>query len=200
MMEWYNSLSSLQKIFAYIAIPSTVVLLLQTLLFLFGIGNGDSDADGDPDTGDDGLALFSVRGIVAMLCVGGWSGIALLQTSLNKILAIIIAILCGVAALIGISLLIKLLMKLQSNGNIELSSAIGKTGQVYIPIPAAMKGTGKINIVLQEVYSEISAMTNDTETIKTGEIVRVVSTDGIGMLVVERVYKKLNTEEIQIKN
>ena len=197
MVTWYNSLNSIQHIFAYIAIPATAVLLIQTILVLLGIGDGDADADGDVETGDDGLMLFSVRGIVAMLCVGGWSGIALIETGMSSVLAITLAIICGIAAMLGISLIMKLLMKLQSNGNIELSGAIGKTGQVYLTIPPAMKGTGKVNIVLQDVYSECSAMTSDEKQIKTGELIRVVATDGVGMLIVERVNKE--TEEVSVE-
>lgn len=60
MLEWWNSLSLLAQIFASIAIPSTVVLLVQTVLMFIGIGH-DSDmgdglhfdgADGDADGGD----------------------------------------------------------------------------------------------------------------------------------------------------
>lgn len=190
MVSWYESLDAIQRIFAIIAIPSTAVLILQTILLLLGIGNGDADSDGDFETGDDGLALFSVRGIVAMLSVGGWSGIALIELNLNTMLVVTLSALIGILTLLGMALLIKVLLKLQSSGNIILSGAIGKTGQVYIPIPAKMNGSGKINITLQDKYSEIAAMTNDDTELKTGELVRVIAADEIGILVVERVVHK----------
>lgn len=187
MIAWFNSLTLIQRVFAVIAIPSTVILLLQTILLIFGFGDDDADSDGVPDDiGDDGLALFSIRGIVAMLCVGGWSGIVLSEAGLNNIVVVILAAVIGIAALVGMAMLIKLLLKLQSNGNIQLSNAVGKVGQVYVPIPADSKGTGKINITIQEKYSELSAMTTETTDIKTGEMVRVVATDEVGILMVER--------------
>ena len=196
MIQWFEELTTLQKIFAYIAIPSTVILVIQSLLLIFGIGDGDGDADMDTsvdidstETGGDGLALFSIRGIIAMLCIGGWSGIVLLDTGMNKVLAIIIAVALGIAALFGMAYLMKLMTKLQSSGNIVIENAIGKVGQVYIPIPASLKGSGKISITVQDKFTEFSAVTNDTVEIKTGEPVRVVATDDTGMLVVERITR-----------
>ncbi|PKM62944.1 MAG: hypothetical protein CVU97_02910 [Firmicutes bacterium HGW-Firmicutes-21] len=192
MIEWFNQLNSLQQIFCLIAIPSTLVLILQTILLLFGIGDGETDVDGDgigDGFGDDGLALFSVKGIMAFLCIGGWSGMALTGSDMNSVLAIFLATLCGLAALVGVAYVFKLMMSLQSSGNIDLANAIGKVGQVYIPIPGNAKGNGKITVIIQGTYSEVRAITNEAETLKTGEAVRVVSTDETGLLVVERVKK-----------
>jgi len=187
MSEWFNSLDSLQRIFAFIAIPSSAVLLLQTLLLLFGIGGADPDDIDVPF--DDGLVLFSVRGLVAMLCIGSWSGIVLGDTALHGAVVIILSIIIGFAALIGMALLIKLILKLQSSGNIQMSNAIGKVGQVYLTIPANGAGSGKINIIIQEKFTEAQAITRDEHDIKTGEVVRVVGTDDLGLFVVERVVK-----------
>ncbi len=186
MSEWFNSLDAIQRIFAYIAIPTSAILLIQTLLLLFGIGDGDGDEADIPDSGD-GLALFSIRGIVAMLCIGGWSGIVLGGTSLNDALVILISAVIGFAALVGMAFLIKLILKLQSSGNIQLANAIGKVGQVYLTIPPNGSGVGKVNVIVQEKFTEVQAMTHESSAIKTGETVRVVATDELGLFVVERV-------------
>jgi len=187
MSEWFSSLDSLQRIFSYVAIPATAVLLLQTILIFFGIGDAEAD-DGDIPA-DSGLTLFSVRGIVAMLCIGGWSGIVLGDTSLSDPIVILLAVIIGLCALFGMALLIRLILKLQSSGNIQLANAIGKVGQVYLTIPANGTGSGKVNIIIQETFTEVQAVTRDQSDIKTGEVVRVVSTDELGMFVVERVVK-----------
>lgn len=195
MANWWNSLTDIQRIFAFIGIPATLVLIVQTILLLFGIGDGDDgidlDGDGIPDEvgGDDGLSLFSIRGIVGMLCVAGWAGIVFIDFGISNILAIFLALLCGVATLFGIAYLMKAVLKLQSNGTIELGTAVGKTGQVYIPIPPKGTGRGKINVVVQDRYIEVDAVTNSEDTLKTGETVRVVSTDEMGLVMVERVMK-----------
>ena len=38
MFEWWESLGEVGRVFACVAIPSTVILFLQTILMLIGIG------------------------------------------------------------------------------------------------------------------------------------------------------------------
>ena len=83
----------------------------------------------------------------------------------------------------------KAVLKRQSNGTLQLGSAVGKTGQVYIPIPPKGTGRGKINIVVQDRYVELDAVTDSEDTLRTGETVRVISTDEMGLVMVERAIK-----------
>jgi len=195
MFEWFESLSEAAKIYAYIAIPSSVILLIQTVMVFIGFGDtdGDMDTDGIPDGdagGDDGFALFSVRGIMAFLCVGGWSGMAFAQSGIHIALVIAFSFILGFGALVGIAFLMRGFMKLQDQGNTDIANAVGKIGEVYIPIPSKGRGKGKITLVLQNKFSELSAISNDEEDIKTGESVRVVSTNGMDLVLVERLGKK----------
>ena len=52
MTEWWEALSSLGRVFACIAIPATLVLLIQTILSIIGLSGSDGDAD-VPDGGID---------------------------------------------------------------------------------------------------------------------------------------------------
>jgi len=54
MNAWWASLTWLERIFAYVAFPATLLLLLQTLMLLFGLGH-DADADADADLDGDGV-------------------------------------------------------------------------------------------------------------------------------------------------
>ena len=117
------------------------------------------EADGGEDS-DPGLRLFTVRGLVAFFAVGGWTGLAL-SKYLNAGLAVGLAFLAGAAA------------RLQDKGNLNVGHAIGKTGRVYIPIPACEKGQGKITIMLQERLVELDAVTKAQQQIPTGTPVRV---------------------------
>ncbi len=196
MIEWWNNMDTVGQIFALIAIPSTLVLVIQTVLLLFGIGGDDIDSDGvditgngvgdtPGDGGGDGLALFSLRGIMAMAAVGGWSGLVMYEAGINITVTVILAVAFGFITLVGIAYFMNLAMKLQANGNIELGYAIGKVGTVYIPIPADMKGSGKINLTIQERFIEVDAVTKCDRKLATGESVRVVATDETGLVVVE---------------
>jgi len=197
MIQWWNNLDTFARVYALIAVPSTLVLLVQTVMLFLGIGadedgidlTGNDQIDTPGDGGADGLALFSIRGIMSMLCVGGWSGLAMYASGVNQPLTVLISLVCGLAALFAIAYLMKAAMKLQSNGVIDLGSAIGKTGRVYIPIPANSEGNGKITLTIQERFIEADAITTADRKLATGEPVRVVATDGTGMLVVEPLSK-----------
>lgn len=193
MIQWWNNLDVFSRVYALIAIPSTLILLLQTVMLFLGLGadedgidlTGNDIPDTPGDGGADGLTLFSVRGIMAMLCIGGWSGLALYASDVSRPLTIVLSFLCGAAALFAIAYMMKAAMKLQSSGNIDLGHAIGKTGRVYIPIPANSTGSGKITLTVQERFIEAEAVTTAERKLATGEPVRVVATDNAGLLVVE---------------
>ena len=195
MINWWNELLLIQQIFALIALPSTLLIIIQTILMLIGIG-GDSGADADVDIDDgievpdDGLAIFSVRGVTSMLCITGWVAVALLETSLPQGVSIAIAIACGIATLIGMAYLMRAVYRLQSSGNIDVENCVGKIGEVYIPIPSTGNGSGKINLTVQEKFSEFTAITTSGEQLKTGAFVRVVAVSESGVLVVEPIDKK----------
>ena len=197
MIAWWNELQLAQQIFALIAIPSTLIMLIQTVMLLIGIGDGgEGDVDGDEvfEGDGDGLVLFSVRGVVSTLTVMGWSAVALLET-LAPALAISIAAVLGVATLFGMAFLMRAVAKLQASGNIDVENAVGKVATVYIPIPAGGKGSGKVTITLQEKYSEFTAITAGKEKLSTGELVRVVAVDGTGVLVVEPLVSEEEKDE-----
>lgn len=198
MIEWWNNMDLVGQIFALIAVPSTLVLVVQTILLLVGIGGDDLDADGVDITGNgigdtpgdggaDGLALFSLRGIMAMAAVGGWSGLVMYEAGIDLTVTVVLAAAFGFMALVGIAYLMKLAARLQQDGTLDLGYAIGKVGTVYIPIPAEMKGSGKISLTMQERFIEVDAMTTSGRKLSTGESVRVTATNENGMVVVEPV-------------
>lgn len=192
MLTWFSNMDLVGQIYALIAIPATLALVVQTVLLLFGIGAGDADADFDADAdlsdlveGGDGLVLFSLRGILSMAAIGGWSGLVMHEAGIAIVITVILSVAIGFMALVGIAWLMKISMKLQSNGNLNLGHAIGRVGTVYIPIPENMKGAGKINLTLQERFVEIGAVTSCDRKLMTGESVRIVATDETGLVVVE---------------
>ena len=193
MITWWNGLDLAQQIFALVGIGSTVILVIQTVMLLFGFGN-DSDADFDDVDADlsdgDGLALFTIKGIVAMLCVTGWTGVIFLGTDMPRVLSFILAFVCGFATLVFMAYAMKFISKLQSSGNIDIGNAVGKVGQVYIPIKPNGSSAGKVNITVQGQYSEFSAITTADHILATGSYVRVVAVDEAGTLVVEPIEKQ----------
>ena len=55
MFTWWDSLSLVAQIFACIAVPATLVLVIQTVLMLIGVGDEGGDADIEIDADGDGI-------------------------------------------------------------------------------------------------------------------------------------------------
>ena len=185
--NWFNDLTSLQQIFACVAIPATVILAIQTILLLFGFGEHDTDHDmdldhhGDIDHGhdgahhSDGVRIFTVRGLVAMFAVGGWLGIAAVDLNAGSLIASIVAIVSGIGALFLVAFLLKLMLSLQETGNLDPKNAVAYTAKVYIKIPASRKGVGKVTFTLQDRFVEMDAVTDYDSDIKSDTMVQIVS-------------------------
>ena len=185
---WWETLNLAQKIYFCIATPASLLLVVQIVLMLIGIGggvDGDVDVDVDVDMGDfdldAGFSVFTVRGLVAFFAVGGWVGYTLSDGNLG--LAITLSVVAGAAALVGMAFLMKWILSLQSAGNLNYKDAVGKIGEVYLTVPAAGKGKGKINILLNERFVELSAVTKSDEPIPTGSKIKVLDVEGDDIVV-----------------
>ena len=54
MQVWWESLTALERVFACVAIPATLLLLIQLVTTLIGLGGQEGDTDG-PDLDGDGV-------------------------------------------------------------------------------------------------------------------------------------------------
>lgn len=199
MFTWWDSLSLVAQIFACIAVPATLVLVVQTILMLIGVGDEGGDADieidadgdgifdGDIDpTGLDALKLLSVRGIIAFLVVFGWVGYGMTNAGVSLWLTILVSFICGLSMMVALAFFVRGVMKLRNDGNIDNRNAIGVSGKVYLTVPAGRKGEGKVNVMLHGTYVERDAVTDDEEDIHTGCEIVVTGLSGQTALVVTR--------------
>lgn len=210
MTAWWIALTIFEKIFVCIAIPSSVLLVIQLVLMIFGVGDGEADGDfgdasgGTPgdmsaeldlDVDGDGIAdvasgggfhLFSFRGIVAFLAVMGWVGYTLIGFGVKFAVSLILALISGFIVMVLIALAFYFFAKLQANGNVSIRNAIGKSGTVYLTIHEKRQGAGKVNIVVSERLCEYDAVTDEDTPIKYGEEILVVGVSGQNTLVVKR--------------
>ena len=209
-VDWWDSLGLVTQIFYCIAVPSTLILLIQTILMFIGFGEdadgagddiggdvGDDIGDGDIDdvteitddadvSGLDGLRIFTIRGIIAFLVVFGWVGVVMNGSGAALWLTIPISTVCGFGMMFLLAYLLRLVMKLRSDGNIDNRNAIGTAGKVYLTIPPARSGEGKVQVMIQGSYSERNAVTDDEEPIPTGSEIIVVGISGQTDLVVRK--------------
>ena len=210
--EWWNSIGLAAQIFACIAIPSTLILLIQTILMFIGIGDdseidgigdggiaddietdipdgvfGDGDIDELPeDAGMDGLRLFTFRGIIAFLMIFGWVGLAMSSGDIALYITLPVAIVCGLCMMLFIAVLIRGVMKLRGDGNVDNRNAVGSAGVAHLTIPASRAGIGKIHLMLQGAYVERDAVTDDENPIPTGSEIIVVGVSGQTTLIVRK--------------
>lgn len=213
MNAWWEALSILQKILYCIAIPATLVLVLQTVLVIMGFGDGASGADfnpsdtsgldldttgdvsggelmdadiGDAVSGDFGsLKLFTVQGAVAFLATFSWVSIVCVKAKLGEVVSLAIGIACGVAMMYLVAKLLQLMAKLAENGTFKLKSVIGEAAQVYLTILPLGESGGKVTLSSTSRFAEVDAITEGAQAIPSGSRVRIVDVRG-DVVVVEK--------------
>lgn len=231
MLEWWEGLSFVSRIFVCIAVPATAVMLLQAVLVLLGLGGDGGDFDGDFDgdvaegldidldgemdaafessagfeapegTGaedpaeNDGLALFSIRGIVAFFSIGGWAGLAADRAGIVLPGVVSISVVAGAIALFGVAWVMQKAMQLQEDGTLELKHALGKTATVYLPVPPMGQGKGKVELLLSERLIEVDAVSTGNWQLPTGAQVTVCALADATTLAVQPVASPETKEE-----
>ncbi len=191
MAEFWNGLNVLQRIYFCIGLAATLVLILQIITMLFGLGETDTgvdlDGDGEPDinvdTGD-GFTLFSVRGVIAFFAIGGWVGYIFAET--NTALAIVLSVVAGSLALVAMAFIMRGIMKMRSDGNIDIKRAVGKIADVYLTVPAKDNGNGKVTLTLEERFVELNAIQNENTPLTTGTKVKITGVSG-DCVIVEKI-------------
>ncbi len=206
MDAWWESLTILQKILYCIAVPATLVLIIQTVLVIMGFGEGTSGADfnpsdtsgmdldtsgdvsggdlldtdiGDAVSGDFGsLKLFTIQGAVAFLATFAWVSIVCVKADMNEVVALLIGFVCGLVVMYGVAKLLQLSAKLAENGTFRIKSIIGETAQVYLTVLPSGESGGKITVSGASRFMELDAITEDTKAIQSGTRVRIVDVRG----------------------
>jgi len=187
--DW-STMELFERIFWYLAIPTTVILLLLMVLSIFG-GDTDTDVDTDVDADiSDGdtipFQFISLKNIVAFFAVFGWSGIGFINAGMEPWLVILLAVFCGLLMMSLMATLFYLMSKLAENGTLKMNNAIGKLGEVYLRIPAERGGMGKVQLTVQGSVRTLDAITDDLDEISTASIVQVVDVIDDSILLVKK--------------
>ncbi len=173
------------------AIAGSLAVLTQMILLMFGIGESDGDVDADTDFDGDGFdfPIFTVKSLIGFIGGFGWGGLIAVDKELSTSMQLLYAVVAGIVLALLVSTILYLLSKLKHTGNLRISNAIGKIGDVYLHIPAKRKGTGIVHVIVQDSMQELKALT-DGEEIATGEKIQVT-----GVLDNTLIVKSLATEE-----
>ncbi len=152
--------------------------------------SADVDASSLPDSdlthAGSGIHLFTLQGLVAFFAVFGWSGLIMLEGNVQPVGAVALAIVFGFGAMVALAFLLRAMLKLQQAGNMDIKNAIGRSGTVYLTIPAKREQKGKVTIFIQDRVTELDAVTNNAEPIHTGVEVTVIGISNGNTLIVDK--------------
>lgn len=186
MMEFFDSLPPLLKTFWFIAIPVSVVFIIQTILTFIGADASDgleADFDGDLAGADAPFQLFSFRNLINFLLGFGWTGVSFYAIIPNPTLLIIISTGVGILFVYCFFVIIRQIQKLAEDNSFKIQNTLQKSADVYLSIPGQKSGKGKVLISVKGAVHELDAMT-EGDRIETGKTVRVIKIDQ-SILIVE---------------
>ena len=193
---WWAALSPAMKILWAVTLSASLIFIIQTVMTFLGADSG-GDFDTDFDTSVDmdptlsnievGSNFYTFRNFVNF-CLGfGWSAILLRNSISSTAVLIIVSVLVGAGLVTLVMYMFKWLSSMQQTGNINVfKSAVGSQGKVYLTIPEARTGEGKVQISIQGAVREYNAQT-DGDAIKTGTPIKVTEVINESTLLVEEI-------------
>ena len=175
--------SPLMGVYFFCAVFGGTLMVLQFLLMMFGFGGGD-DGDFGDDGGDSGgtaghaspadiFKMLSLRTVIAGIAFFGIGGLAGLTGGASKGVSVVIATLLGLAAIYAVYYLYLAAARLKEDGSLSETTLIGATGSVYVRIPPAKSGSGKVLVSQQGRTVEYEAITAGEELKNTTPIIVV---------------------------
>lgn len=188
-MEILENLDTLLKTFWLVAIPTSIIFIIQTIMTFIGADSSDgieADFDGDLSGADAPFQLFSLRNLINFLLGFSWTGISFYTTISNKSFLIILSLVVGILFVYLFFIIIRQVQKLAEDNSFKIASTLNKTAEVYLTIPENKKGKGKIMISINGAYHELEAMT-ENDKIPSGSVVRVVKIENNNILIVETI-------------
>lgn len=206
----------MSSLFIACATIGGTVLVCQFLMTLLGMGHQhhfdvgqadmmhnvpepiSADGHGSASHGDtDSTWLFSVlslRTLVAALTFFGLGGLAAQASEVSTAAQITIAIVCGISALYAMQWIMRQVYRLNEDGTIRITRAIGQSGTVYLSIPPAKSAVGKVQIRVQDRLMEYDAVTAGEQALVTGARIVVVGIEGPSILSVEPLPNRVAAE------
>ncbi|MEO1130530.1 MAG: hypothetical protein AAFX05_12610 [Planctomycetota bacterium] len=197
---------------AWFTIPALIgtgFFLLRLLFNVMGLGDGgldgiegvdvdvnsigdlvDADVDDispqDLTDSDYAFKLLSLQAVAAF-CMGfGWGGLAGLKGFGWGIPESIgLGVVFAAASVWLLMWLMKLVYGLQVSGNVSIGSAVGHEGTVYIEVPGAREGTGRVRMQLDGRLRTLNAIT-EGDAIPSRIRVKVVGTNDDNSVTVVR--------------
>ena len=124
-MEILENLDTLLKTFWFVAIPTSLIFIIQTVMTFMGTDSSDGlqpDFDGDLNGADAPFQLFSLRNLINFLLGFSWTGISFYTTISNKPLLIVLSLVVGVLFVYLFFIIIRQVQKLAEDNSFKITS------------------------------------------------------------------------------
>jgi len=188
-MDFFSNLDPLLKSFWFIAIPTSIIFLIQTIMTITGTDATDgisADFDSNLEHTDAPFQLFSFRNLTNFLLGFSWTGISFFALIQNRFMLISLSLIVGAGFVAGFFLIIKQIQKLAEDNSFKIDSTINQIGSVYLTIPEKKSGKGKVQVSVKGSFHELDAIT-ENEKIESSAMVRIVKIESNNLVVVEKI-------------
>jgi len=203
--SWWAGLSAAMKVLWGVTLSASLIFIIQTILTFLGADADSTGLDGAdfdsggldmPDGADGemggGSNLYTFRNLINFLLGFGWADILLQDTIPANGWRIVVSVAVGVLLVALVMYVFSLLGKMQQSGNINVyKSAVGCQGTVYLTIPAARSGEGKVQISINSAVREYNAQTEEDSPIATGTPIKVTEVINDSTLLVEKLESSI---------
>lgn len=189
MIEWWDSLGGAALFFWTVAILASVFQILLFLGSLIGSGEFDHhiETPGATDSmigGAEGaVKVLSVRAVAAFAVGFGWAGVLFLGEGRPLTATVAIAIFTGVVYMMMIWAVMRFMLSLRADGTLDFRNAIGKSGKVYVTVPASRKGDGQVEILVQGRLITATAVTDSPAPLAPQAPVKVIAVENNTLIV-----------------
>lgn len=177
-MEWFNELDFFAQVYWVLALISSLVFIIIMVTTFIGGDSGLDDVDMDTDTNADmdgaGFQFFTFKNLVGFFLIFSWTGLGCINSEYSQGVTIAISVFCGLVMMFAMASVFYFLNRMVEDGTMQLKNAMGRTGEVYLPIAAKNGGFGKVQINIQGSIHEIQAVTEDEEDLSVGTVVKVI--------------------------
>ncbi|XLS28861.1 hypothetical protein ACJD0Z_16900 [Flavobacteriaceae bacterium M23B6Z8] len=188
MDAWFSGLDIFEKIYWTIAIAGSAVFVLMMVLTFFGGGDvsdsGDVDAEIEGDSGI-GFQFITVKNLIGFFTIFGWSGIACIDAGFSKPITVVISVVCGLIMMALMATMFYYMSKLTASGTLDYKNAINAVGEVYLTIGADRSKIGKAHVRIQGSLRELEALTDSSNDLISGSVIKVKDVTDNGILIVE---------------
>lgn len=188
-MEFIIDAPPLLKVFWFIAMPASLIFLIQSIMTFVGLDGSDglqADFESDLEVAQGGSHIFSLRNLIAFLLGFSWTGISLFELLPNTGVLIAASVAVGLSFVLLYFFIIKKLQQLAEDNTFDIKRAIGKSAEVYLMIPGNNSGKGLIQVSVNGTYKELKAITKGS-AIPSGSIVKITDITSDNILLVETI-------------